>query len=130
MIALASLGFGSADTGGSDALPAAAHWLQALLLGSIASVIAIIAIAVVGLMMLSGRMDIRRGITVVLGCFLLFGAPVIAAALRGVVSGNAAQPMPYTAAPVSIAPSPAMPAPSRAPAPYDPYAGASVRSGN
>jgi type IV secretory pathway VirB2 component (pilin) len=127
---IANLGFGSADTGGGDALPMAAHWLQALLLGTIASIIAIVAIAVVGLMMLNGRIDIRRGITVVLGCFLLFGAPVIAAGLLGAISENAAQPTPYTAEPGSTNPSPRMPGPSRTPAPYDPYAGASMPSGN
>ena len=129
MMVFASFGFGSADTAG-DALRAAASWLQALLLGSIASVIAIVAIAAVGLMMLSGRIDIRRGITVVLGCFLLFGAPVIAAGLQGIAAGNAPQSMTYAPATVSSIPPQTTPVPSRTPAPYDPYAGASLPSGN
>ena len=39
---------------------------------------AVIAVAFLGLMMIAGRLPFRRGISVVLGCFLLLGAPVVA----------------------------------------------------
>ena len=35
----------------------------------------IIAVAVLGMMMLSGRIPVREGMRVLLGCFLLLGAP-------------------------------------------------------
>jgi hypothetical protein len=33
------------------------------------------------------RIDLRRGLSVVLGCFILFGAPTIVKGLRGVGNG-------------------------------------------
>jgi type IV secretion system protein VirB2 len=45
-------------------------------------VAAVIAIASVGFMMLTGRMDWRYGATVIMGCFILFGAGAIVAGIR------------------------------------------------
>ena len=129
MIATASFSTSWAGSASGDALSAAAYWLQALLLGSVASIVAIVAIAVVGLMMLSGRIDIRRGVIVVLGCFLLFGAPTISAGLRDGLAGDAAQSTLYFPDHIAISPPP-LPKPMATPAPYDPYAGASLRTGN
>ncbi|NWE54557.1 TrbC/VirB2 family protein, partial [Brevundimonas sp. P7753] len=50
------------------------QWVQELLLGPVATSIAVIAVAAIGLLMLSGRMNIRRSATVLVGCFILFGA--------------------------------------------------------
>lgn len=105
----------------SSALPAAAEWIQGTLLGSLATTIAVIAIAWIGLGMLTGRIDLRRGATVVLGCFVLFGAPTIAAGLMRL--GDAGGP---ASVPVVVAAPPPPPKMSPSPAPYDPYAGASV----
>lgn len=100
-------------------------WVQGVALGSTATAIAVIAIAVVGLLMLSGRLELRRGITVVLGCFILFGASGIAAAITGLAttrSKSGTPILPSTDQPEHL--SAAAPAPSA----YDPYAGASVPS--
>ena len=97
-------------------------WLQGTLLGTIATTIAIIAVSWVGLLMLMGRLDIRRGMTVIAGCFVLFGASSIAAGIRGAVGGP--DVMAAAAVPPPVAPPP-VPAASP-PANADPYAGASV----
>ncbi len=73
---------GLSDPNGSGPIVSAVQWLQGTLLGTVATVIAIIAIACVGFLMLSGRVDWRRGAVVVLGCFILFGAVSIVAGIR------------------------------------------------
>jgi type IV secretion system protein VirB2 len=70
------------DPAGSGVLISAVNWLQGTLLGTIATVVAVIAVATVGFMMLTGRMNWRYGATVVLGCFILFGAGSIVAGIH------------------------------------------------
>jgi type IV secretory pathway VirB2 component (pilin) len=111
--------------GGSSVLVAAISWLQDMLLGTVATSIAVIAIAAIGFGMLTGRVNIRYGATVVLGCFILFGASTIVNGLRYAASGVGG----YDPPPVIVAAPPPPPPrvqPTGVPAPYDPYAGASV----
>ena len=68
---------------GSGPILAALTWLQATLLGNVATAVAVIAIAGVGFMMLSGRINWRLGATVILGAFVVFGAGAIVAGIRG-----------------------------------------------
>ena len=75
------------DPEGSGVLISAVDWLQGTLLGTVATVIAVIAIAGVGFMMLTGRMDWRRGGIVILGCFIIFGAASIVAGIRSAAGG-------------------------------------------
>lgn len=70
------------DPAGSGVLVSAVNWLQGTLLGTIATVAAVVAIAGVGFMMLTGRINWRYGVTVVLGCFILFGAASIVAGIH------------------------------------------------
>jgi type IV secretion system protein VirB2 len=70
------------DPSGSGVLVSAVNWLQGTLLGTIATVAAVIAVAAVGFMMLSGRINWRYGVTVILGCFILFGASSIVAGIH------------------------------------------------
>ena len=112
------------DPAGSGVLVAAVQWVQGTLLGTVATTVAIIAVASVGLMMLSGRIIFRRAGTVILGCFVLFGASTIAAGLQAVatgVGGAPAQPA-FTAIPTPPPPVPPPPPPTN----IDPYAGAAV----
>lgn len=113
-------------------LIAAVSWIEQTMLGSIATSIAVIAVAVVGLMMLRGQLQARRGIIVVVGCFVLFGAPVLAAGIRGIATSvlppppvipapPPPEPMPFVPPPM-----PMMPPPPPPPSNEDPYAGASV----
>lgn len=71
-----------ADPAGSGPLVGAVHWLEGTLLGTVATVVAVIAVAAVGFMMLTGRINWRYGATVILGCFILFGAASIVAGIQ------------------------------------------------
>lgn len=74
------------DPRGSGPIVSAAQWLQGTLLGTIATVVAVIAVACVGLMMLTGRINWRYGAVVILGCFILFGAVSIVAGIQSTAS--------------------------------------------
>lgn len=75
-----------ADPAGSGVIVGAVQWLQGTLLGTAATVVAVIAVASVGLLMLSGRINWRFGATVILGCFILFGAASIVAGIQSTAS--------------------------------------------
>jgi type IV secretory pathway VirB2 component (pilin) len=75
------------DPAGSSPLVAAMEWIQGTLLGNVATAAAVIAVAVVGFMMLTGRIDWRRGLTVVIGCFIIFGAVAIVSGIRSLAGG-------------------------------------------
>lgn len=75
------------DPAGSNVIVGALNWLEGTLLGTVATVAAVIAIASVGFMLLTGRMDWRYGVTVILGCFILFGAGAIVAGIRQTAGG-------------------------------------------
>jgi type IV secretory pathway VirB2 component (pilin) len=77
----------SDDPAGSTPLIAALQWVQGTLLGNLATTAAVIAVAVVGFMMLTGRIDWRRGLTVVVGCFIIFGAVAIVSGIRSLAGG-------------------------------------------
>lgn len=78
----------SADPAGSGVLVNAMDWLQGTLLGTVATVAAVIAVASVGFMMLTGRINWRHGAIVILGCFILFGAATIVAGIRTAATGS------------------------------------------
>ncbi len=71
-----------ADPAGSGPIVAALSWLQGTLMGNVATAVAVIAVAMVGFMMLTGRLNWRFGATVILGCFILFGAASIVAGIQ------------------------------------------------
>lgn len=75
-----------ADPQGSGPIIHAVNWLQGTLLGTVATVAAVIAVASVGFLMLTGRMNWRYGATVILGCFILFGAAAIVAGIQSTAS--------------------------------------------
>lgn len=75
------------DPQGSGAILGAVNWVQGTLLGAVATSVAVIAVAAVGFMMLTGRMDWRRGAMVILGCFILFGAAAIVGGIREAAQG-------------------------------------------
>ena len=75
------------DPQGSGPIVAALGWLQGTLLGNVATAVAVMAVAAVGFMMLTGRMNWRFGATVVIGIFILFGAGTIVAGIQGAAGG-------------------------------------------
>lgn len=108
----------------SSAVSSSVLWVQSALMGTVASAVALIAVATVGLMMLNGSLDIRRGARTILGCFLVFGASTIADAFLAVTKSDAnPAPMQLTPPPPPVLPPVLPPA-----AAYDPYAGAAVPS--
>ncbi|MBE7218952.1 MAG: TrbC/VIRB2 family protein [Caulobacteraceae bacterium] len=78
----------SLDPAGSNVILSAVTWLQGTLLGNVATALAVIAVAATGLLMLTGRIDWRRGAVVILGCFIVFGAASIVAGIRSVAQGG------------------------------------------
>jgi len=104
----------------NNSLAAVTSWLAQLITGSIGTTIAIIAVALTGFSMLHGRISARDAARIVLGCFILFGAPSIARSFLGhqAPSRPATRAEVYTAPPGFVAP------PSQQN--NDPYAGASV----
>ena len=62
-------------------------WLQGTMMGNVATAVAVMAVAAVGFMMLTGRLNWRYGATVILGCFILFGAATIVGGIRATAGG-------------------------------------------
>ena len=91
------------------------------LFGDVAVSLCVIAVAIVGIMLMLGRLGIRDGVRVVIGCFLLLGAPLIAIGLQSTAGEAAASGPPV--APSIEAPYATPPLP---PATYAPDAGASL----
>jgi len=70
------------DPAGSGPINNALLWLQGTLLGTVATTVAVMAVAAIGFMMLTGRMNWRFGATVIIGVFILFGATTIVAGIQ------------------------------------------------
>jgi type IV secretory pathway VirB2 component (pilin) len=108
----------------------AVMWVQGVLLGTVATAVATIAIAALGFLMLSGRMPVRRGMVAILGCFILFGASTMANTIRSGLSDVAGTPEPmpvaYAPPPAPVPPAPVPAAPRPPPPAADPFAGAAV----
>ena len=75
------------DPAGSSPLVAAMQWIEGTMLGNVATAAAVVAVAVVGFLMLTGRIEWRRGLTVVIGCFIIFGAVAIVTGIRTLAGG-------------------------------------------
>lgn len=74
------------DPKGAGPIVAALSWMQGTLMGNVATTVAVMAVAAVGFLMLTGRMNWRFGATVVLGCFILFGAGAIVSGIQATTS--------------------------------------------
>lgn len=71
------------DPAGSGPINNAANWVLGIMTGSLATAVAVMAVAACGFMMLTGRMNWRFGASVILGCFVIFGAAQIVAGIQG-----------------------------------------------
>lgn len=103
----------------------AVAWLEQLLLGSAATMLATLAIAAVGFLLLTGRIELRRGAFIVLGCFMIFGAASIASGIMAAIRGTGDSPVIAEAQPLPP-PTPQAPVSQPNQGGYDPYAGAAV----
>lgn len=70
------------DPAGSGPIGGAVEWLQGTMLGNVATAIAVMAVATVGFLMLTGRINWRYGATVVVGLFIVFGASSIVTGIK------------------------------------------------
>ncbi len=107
---------------GESTILGALRWVEAVVTGPLATGIAVLAVAGVGLFMLTGRIDYRRGIQTIVGCFVLFGAASISNGIIGYSSLENGTSVPIQ---MQMQMAPALPAPKKSD-PYDPYAGASL----
>lgn len=103
-------------------LEAATAWLASLLTGGLAIGLCVIAIAVLGLLMLGGRLPVRNGLRMVLGCFVLLGSPMIAQVFISARESGAEQVAAFETSSEMDDPRRDLPASAE-----DPYAGASLR---
>lgn len=104
----------------SAALSEAGFWLQGLVLGSLATAVATLAVALLGFALLAGRISARQAAQVAIGAFILFSAPVLARGFLDLAQGVGTQP-------AAISPPPSAPSQQPMPPPErDPYAGAAV----
>lgn len=111
------------DPSGESTLAAATSWIEASVLGSVATAVAVIAVASVGIMLLQGRLPVRRGISVVIGAFLVFGAAQIAGGLQSI--GSDVPPPRWQLVTQVPAAAPQLTQQAGSPAAgFDPYAGA------
>lgn len=111
---------GEPSPAGASVFATAVQWVGQIFLGTLAQAIAVIAVASVGFLLLSGRIDVRRGVQAILGCFILFGATSIAAGIMSFATGSPDIPAAEPAQPRMPSASPA----TVISQPYDPYAGA------
>ena len=110
------------DTPVEPVVASAARWVTGTLLGDVAVGLSVVGVAIVGLMLMTGQLAVREAAKAAIGCFVLFGAPALAAGLQkaaGDAGGTTVASMPAIYAAPSL--------PGRPPAHYDPYAGASLR---
>ena len=115
--------FAPSPQGGSFA--GASEWVLELLRGPLVTTLATLAVAFIGYEMLSGRISMRNALRVILGCFVLLGAPAIALGLMDAARDVGGPGQVAQVSPPSPVPPPAFVAPTEPPGanPFDPYAG-------
>jgi len=107
---------------GTGSIGDAAAYVAEVLTGGLAMGLATLALAGVGFAMLTGRLELRRGAAVIVGCFLIIGAPVVARGILGFGAAAAQSAKLEMSAPVAPKPLEARKVQQSA----DPYAGASL----
>ena len=79
--------YAQTDPAGSSPILAALNWVQGTLLGNLATTAAVVAVALLGYLMLTGRFEWRRGLIVIFGIFIIFGSVSIVAGIRSLAGG-------------------------------------------
>ena len=74
----------SPNPSGSGVIAEAIDWLTGTLLGNVATGIAILAVAVIAILLMTGRIEWGRAALVVIGIFILFGAVSIVSGIRSI----------------------------------------------
>lgn len=99
-----------------------ARWVEGVMIGEIAFGLCVIALALIGALMLTGRLPLRKGALIVIGCFVLSGAPVIATGMLELTASPLTAQLSIPQAGERSQLRPELPK-----ADYNPYAQASVR---
>lgn len=110
------------DAPADPPISGALGWIEGSLLGQAAVSLCVIAVAIVGLTMLNGRLPLRQGLRVVLGCFVLLSAGVIVQGVSGAWGESSVAAPAVNSEPQLLYQREPLP-----PATFDPYAGASLR---
>ena len=111
------------DPAGPSALANAVAWVEGAMLGGLATTVAVIAVASLGLMLLAGRVPARRGVLTILGIFILFGAVQIRAGMQSKSDDASARPAAFDPPLPQALTAPLPQAANPASSPFDPYAG-------
>lgn len=74
----------SPDPSGSGVIADAVNWLTGTLLGNVATGIAILAVAIIAILLMTGRLEWGRAVLVIVGVFVLFGAVSIVSGIRAI----------------------------------------------
>lgn len=74
----------SPNPSGSDVIAEAVGWLTGTLLGNVATGIAILAVAIIAILLMTGRIEWGRAALVIIGIFVLFGAATIVSGIRSI----------------------------------------------
>lgn len=101
----------------------AINWVTEFLVGPLATSIAVITIIWIGFSMLKGHIDWRRGLSVLMGCFVIFSAQAMADGLH--VSAIKIVPQPVIID-TPLTPPPIAPPSTNQTNAFDPYAGAKM----
>lgn len=109
------------EISGRSVFVEANEWVMALFAGQFFTAIALIAVAILGMTLLSGYLNVRSATQTVGGLFLLFGAADMAYGLLNVLSSNLAD-APGVLPPAAIV----EPKHEGRPPAVDPYAGPSL----
>ncbi len=72
------------DPSGSGVIANAVNWLTGTLLGNVATGVAVLAVAIIAILLMTGRMEWGRAALVVIGIFVLFGAVTIVTGIRSI----------------------------------------------
>ncbi len=105
-------------------LAAANEWLIELVTGPLATGLLTLAVAILGLALLTGRNSWKRGAHIAIGAFVLIGSSVIAQALITSVPRGEVPAAPVGSAdPPRQLPEPPPSPPDRRGNPFDPYSG-------
>lgn len=110
------------EPSGGNALGDSAGWIVDTMLGSVATGMCVLAVAFVGLMWLTGRLEWRQGMRVIAGWFIIFGAPVIAAGLLRLGQSQTAPVVAASSESQGLGPREELPRSD-----YNPHGGASLR---
>ena len=71
------------DARGEPTVSSATDWVAGVLFGEVATILCVIAVAFIGFTMLTGRLPVNQAFRVIIGAFVLLGAPVIASTFSG-----------------------------------------------